>query len=52
MAQQVTITLDDDVAERLKREAARRGVTIEDLIVAILRQSLQDVDVKAKRVTL
>jgi len=41
MARQVTITLDDDVAEKLEREAARRGRASADFASQVFRSGLE-----------
>jgi hypothetical protein len=47
MARQVTITLDDDVAEKLDREARRIGATPDEIANLALRRNLRDSEVKA-----
>jgi hypothetical protein len=44
MARQVTITLDDDVAKRLERDAARTGTTVNDVVNEAVRKLLPPVD--------
>ena len=41
-----TITLDDDVAERLDREAQRTGASPQEIVNTTLRSSLKDLDIK------
>ncbi len=42
MGRQVTITLDDDLAEKLDREAARRGSdSAADLATQVIRRELE-----------
>lgn len=52
MARQTTITLDDDVAEKLEREALRTGTTNEEIANATLRKSLRPSEVKAAPFTI
>jgi hypothetical protein len=35
-----TLTIDDDLADKLKRQAERRGVSFKDLVNAALRSGL------------
>lgn len=46
MARQVTITLDDDVAEKLEREARRIGTTADEIANLALRRNLRDSQVQ------
>ncbi|HYK04185.1 MAG TPA: ribbon-helix-helix domain-containing protein [Thermoanaerobaculia bacterium] len=44
MGRQVTITLDDEMAEKLDREAARRGRPAADFASQMIRHELERLD--------
>jgi plasmid stability protein len=52
MSIRTTITLDDDVAARVKRESQARGVSFRDTINDLLRTALLSADNKPPRRTL
>ncbi|MDP9192168.1 MAG: ribbon-helix-helix domain-containing protein [Acidobacteriota bacterium] len=52
MTRQKTITLDEDVAEKLDREARRAGTTNEEIANAALRRTLRQSEVKAAPFTI
>jgi hypothetical protein len=52
MSKQVTITLDDDVAERLDEKARREGASLAEVVNQTIRQNLQDVDIRPRPFTI
>jgi plasmid stability protein len=52
MSIRTTVTLDDDVAARLKRESRSRGASFKDTLNDLLRAALLSADTKPRRRTL
>ena len=52
MSIRTTVTLDDDVAARVKRESLSRGASFRDTLNDLLRAALLGVDNKPRRRTL
>ncbi len=52
MSIRTTVTLDDDVLERVKRESRTRGVSFKETLNDLLRTALLKVDNKPKGRTL
>jgi len=52
MSIRTTVTLEDDVLERVKRESRARGASFKDTINDLLRTALVKVDNKPKKRTL
>jgi hypothetical protein len=52
MSIRTTVTLDDDVAERVKCESRSRGVSFRATLNDLLRAALMGLDNKARRRTL
>jgi hypothetical protein len=52
MSIRTTVTLDDDVAARLKRESRSRGASFKDTINDLLRAALLSADTGPRRRTL
>jgi hypothetical protein len=52
MSIRTTVTLDDDVAERVKRESRSRGISFRDTLNDLLRTALLGVDNMPRRRTL
>jgi hypothetical protein len=52
MSIRTTVTLDEDVAARVKRESQSRGATFRDTLNDLLRVALMGVDNKPRRRTL
>jgi hypothetical protein len=44
-----TLTLDDDIADKLKRQAERRGVSFKDVVNAALRTGLAARDASVRK---
>lgn len=51
MSIRTTVTLDDDVLERVKRESRSRGVSFRDTLNDLLRTALLNQDSKPRRST-
>jgi hypothetical protein len=51
MSIRTTVTLDDDVAERVKRESRSRGASFRDTLNDLLRTALISLPEKGKRRT-
>ena len=49
MSIRTTVTLDDDVAARVKRESLSRGASFRDTLNDLLRAALLGVDYKPRR---
>jgi plasmid stability protein len=49
MSIRTTISLDDDVAARVKRESLSRGVSFRDTLNDLLRAALLSIDYKPRR---
>ena len=49
MSVRTTVTLDDDVIERVKHESRLRGVSFRDTLNDLLRTALLKVDAKPRR---
>ena len=52
MSIRTTVTLDDDVAARVKRESLSRGASFRDTLNDLLRAALLSIDYKPRRRTL
>ena len=52
MSVRTTVTLDDDVLERVKRESRSRGVSFRDTLNDLLRMALLNLEQKPRRRTL
>ena len=52
MSVRTTVTLDDDVAARVKRESLSRGASFRDTLNDLLRAALLGVNYKPRRRTL
>jgi plasmid stability protein len=48
VAQRTTLTLEDDVASRLRKEAKRTGKSFKDLVNETLRRGLQEKEKEAR----
>ena len=48
MGRETTITLDEDVAAKLDREAERTGVRPDEIVNATLRRTLDGPDIQAR----
>ena len=49
MSIRTTVTLDDDVVARVKRESLSRGASFRDTLNDLLRAALLDIDYKPRR---
>ncbi len=52
MSIRTTVTLDDDVASRVKRESQSRGASFRDTLNDLLRAALLNIETKPRRRTL
>ena len=52
MSIRTTVSLDDDVAARVKRESLSRGASFRDTLNDLLRTALLGIDYKSRRRTL
>lgn len=52
MSIRTTVTLDDDVVERVRRESRSRGVSFRDTLNDVLRLGLLHIEKKPRRRTL